>query len=183
MPNFSKNRTSDPEVMAFGRAARGPDAQHQPPGTEGRQERLGLEGGADENHMYQVKHWVRAMLFALDRVLPDFADDIPLSSLLPFLPDQLSHVEPVKDLTGSQIKERFGTSSLCLSCWTCMADTVTNKKCEKLHKETGLDLNAVLLDLGFVLFFCFGSALQKNKQNKTKTKQKTNQKHCLGRAL
>ena len=61
-------------------------------------------------------------------------DTILMKDLLAWVPDQGGHTEPFLDWQCQKVTSTFGMHPLWLSCWLCLANTLSNEEARKcLH--------------------------------------------------
>ena len=101
-------------LCAFAQAARSREADDMP-GTR-------LVGGRSEQPGYQVSHFVRCGLYALEKSSgEEVLDAFTMQELNAFFPDERGHAEGMLHWHASSVREAFGTSPILLSGWLCLA--------------------------------------------------------------
>ena len=82
---------------------------------------VGFRGGRDVVRAYTAKSLTRGMLIVAETMSPTLCDEERLENIQVFAPDENSHTQCVKTLTGLEIRRNFAVSPLMLSCWCCLA--------------------------------------------------------------
>ena len=106
----------------------------------------GFEGGSGE-HDDLLKHGTRPWLLIVEasRMLPQAFDDLPLSEILKWTPDELDNLGVLSSWRGSEICHRFGMSALWMSCWTCFLGKVSDTDAQVLRMADDAELWAPVL--------------------------------------
>ena len=88
----------------------------------------GFPGGRDCKHAYQVKSFVRGLLLVIESYMPTCCDEMKMSTVIQFCPDQVKHCTPLLDLLGKEVRLLFQVSPSLVSCWACLAYPLGDEK-------------------------------------------------------
>ena len=107
-----------------------------------RQHDVGLVGGLSENN-YLVKHFVRHFLLVSEEKCAGFTQSIRqmmVEDILDWVPDQGDHLLVFRTWTCGQVQDAFGMSVFWLSCWLCLAASLSPEECRQCLKHPDASL-------------------------------------------
>jgi hypothetical protein len=84
---------------------------------------FGLKGGEKSKSWYLAEHFSR--LFAIKLSEAGELDNLKLSEIMPFLPDQNHHTDPISDMTIKELRATFDVEPLKIGMWCCLANKVS----------------------------------------------------------
>ena len=93
-----------------------------------------------KQHQYNIEHLTRIIVLVLQCEYPTAFDDVPMSRLLTWTPDERGHMEAFENLSCKAVLHRTGVNPAMLGAWACLAHALSKESAQLVLQASDLQI-------------------------------------------